>query len=362
MTSPFNDRLKGIDFLRGLAVLLMVQQHLIVWLWKIPSTALSDILEMKFHMLFLNAMGGIAAPLFVTLAGFGFVFFEGKTDYNDKKILIRGVVLLLSGYMMNMLIPSWFSGGSWYVLHMIGAAFLLSPFLRRIPISGLIALVFIAVFAAPLLQNLLDTPFYLHNKRMGLYTLKGSVFRLAFVEGHFPVFPWLGFYLSGMIAARWYKNDKLKKIIFLALGFGSLSGVLALLNLSHVITHGPLLRFVKVLARFYPALPPMVFLLICGALLITAASLYFCDVKNKLSFNNPMIYLGHISLSILIFHGVVFREIFIRIGLNRSFNEWITLIIIYLFVIALMILSRFWAKISYKGSIEWLMRWLSSKV
>jgi len=362
MTIPQDGRLKGIDFLRGLAVLLMVQQHLIAWLWKIPWSSTSDILDMKAHMLILNAMGGIAAPLFVTLAGFGFIFLVNKVVYNDKKILIRGVVLLASGYLMNILIPSWFSGGSWYVLHMIGAAFLLSPLLRRLPLNVLIGLVFLIVFTAPLLQNILQTPFYLHNARMGQYSLKGFIFRLAFVEGHFPVFPWLGFYISGMIAALWYKENKLKKIVYFALTLGVLSGILAALNLGQVITSGFLLRFVKVLTRFYPPLPPMIFLLMGGALVITAISLFFCDMKDKISQSNAMIKLGRISLTVLLFHAIIFRELFIKINLHRSFNEWVTLIIIYIFIIVLILISHFWSKISYKGSIEWFMRWLSSKV
>ena len=66
--SPARERLLSIDALRGLAVFLMMEQHMGVWLWnggggrslaKVPA------------LVAFNALGGAAAPLFVTLAGVG---------------------------------------------------------------------------------------------------------------------------------------------------------------------------------------------------------------------------------------------------------------------------------------------------
>ena len=59
----------GMDALRGLAVLLMIEQHVGIWLWKgaLPGESSWDY---PFLLAF-NALGGGAAPLFIALAGMG---------------------------------------------------------------------------------------------------------------------------------------------------------------------------------------------------------------------------------------------------------------------------------------------------
>ena len=59
-------RWTGIDALRGLAVLLMITQHVAYWIcfprgagWVVQAT---------------GALGGLAAPIFVTLSGVGVAF------------------------------------------------------------------------------------------------------------------------------------------------------------------------------------------------------------------------------------------------------------------------------------------------
>ena len=66
-TDPPKNRLYGLDAMRGLAVLLMIEQHLGVWLWKGPARGMR---HMDYPILAgFNALGGGAPPRWVTRAG-----------------------------------------------------------------------------------------------------------------------------------------------------------------------------------------------------------------------------------------------------------------------------------------------------
>ena len=68
-------RILALDALRGLAVLLMVHQHLGVWLWEHSGRNYTlNISEYSWYVN-LNLLGALAAPVFIMLAGAGTVFF-----------------------------------------------------------------------------------------------------------------------------------------------------------------------------------------------------------------------------------------------------------------------------------------------
>src|SRR5690349_4071162 len=90
-------RLLGLDALRGIAVFLMIEQHLGVWLWHGPARG--ETLEHDYlGLMIFNALGGGAAPAFVTLAGIGsslLVTARLLRDQNpDKTLAMRGIAVL----------------------------------------------------------------------------------------------------------------------------------------------------------------------------------------------------------------------------------------------------------------------------
>src|SRR5690606_3115656 len=108
----------GLDSLLGLAVLLMVGQHVGLWLWRGPRGTV-DLDDFPLLIGF-NALGGGAAPLFVTLAGVGAALMAIRGGPGlDAQYVRRGLVLWSFGVVLNFLSPSWFSWGSWFVLHMM---------------------------------------------------------------------------------------------------------------------------------------------------------------------------------------------------------------------------------------------------
>ncbi|MBI5064112.1 MAG: DUF1624 domain-containing protein, partial [Desulfatitalea sp.] len=152
-------RRPGIDALRGLAVLLMITQHVAYWL---------GVLRAKHVILVTGALGGLAAPIFVTLAGVGVAFSTHRHagPKCDRLLIVRGVLLVGFGYLMNLITPSWFSPLSWYVLHLIGTAMILAPLLRRASDPWVLALIGLCLIATVGVQNALDTPLRLFNEYM----------------------------------------------------------------------------------------------------------------------------------------------------------------------------------------------------
>ena len=116
-------RIDSFDLLRGVAVLLMMEQHLGVWLWRGPAPG-HRITDYPV-LLGINILGGGAAPAFLMLAGVGAALFLGRAERSSlraaRRVLgTRGVTILLFGYLLSLLTPSWFTLRSWYVLHLIG--------------------------------------------------------------------------------------------------------------------------------------------------------------------------------------------------------------------------------------------------
>jgi len=348
-------RLPAIDALRGIAVILMIEQHLGYWLWKEKAISASYILKYPV-IIVLNALGGMAAPLFIVIAGMGSVFFLEKTGNPFRAPVLGGLIIMAYGYILNFLVPSWFSPGSWYVLHMIGLALALSPALDRLSTGTLLFLIPVPVLAASAFQILLNTPMYMGNQRMGDTGLPGWIFRPALVEGHFPVLPWTAFFLSGMASARWIRAGSAGNILKLSVILIA-AGLLAAAPgyMAPGIMKTPWARAFLPEPRFYPAKPPItLFLMGCALLCVYAAIRTRKGAINEEK--NFLVNIGRISLTLLVTHVVIFRELFLRIGWNNLFGQRVTILFIAAVIVVLGLDSIRWKKYSFRYGLEWAMR------
>ena len=345
-------RLESIDALRGLAVLLMIEQHLGVWLWK----EYHKLFDHTFMLCF-NGLGGFSAPVFITIAGLGCSLLHYRHENTDRTLILRGLVIIFFGYLLNILTPSWFSSGSWYVLQMIGLALILSPFFRRLPSPVLIFLFFAVLVATVCIQNSLDTPAKISSSRMGNVNLPGGVFRLALAEGHFPVFPWLSPFIAGILTGRWLINKKLRNILFMGSACLCAGMFLSAFNLLgfEFATEGPMLRACKILPRFYPALPPII-LILTALVLFSVAAIRLLESKRAFGPFNPLVCLGRSSLTFLIIHVVIFRELSHCLHFWRIFSLGETLSIILVTLTLFAALAVMWQKFNYRFGAEWLLR------
>lgn len=354
MTGP--RRLLGLDALRGLAVLLMIEQHLGVWLWRGPAPGLT---RADYPLLLgFNALGGGAAPLFVTLAGVGSALFcAAERPHPDRTLMQRGLVLMSFGLALNLSAPGWFSWGSWFVLHMMGFAILLTPAWRRLPSRVLLAAVPMILAATLVVQSLLDTPYRLTNSRMRDLSLAGGWLRLALAEGQFPILPWLAFYLGGFVAGRWLAEGSLRPVALLGsvavAGGALLAGMYAL--------HVPparselLVRAFRVHVGFYPASAALVLLLL-GAVLLAVALALWLERRRSMSPTDALVTLGRASLTLLMLHVPLFREASRPLGLWRNLSAGAALATIAAFVLVCVLATRAWQARQYRFGAEWLLR------
>ena len=357
-------RIYGLDALRGIAVFLMIEQHVGIWLWRGPNRAAGETIFDYPLLVGFNALGGGAAPLFVSLAGVGSALFvAANRPRTDSTLVRRGLVLMGFGLALNLLTPSWFSWGSWFVLHMMGFAMALAPAWRRMSNGALLTLCAFVLLAAVGVQEWLDTPTTLKNPRMRDVSLPGGPFRLALAESQFPILPWLTFYLAGFVSGRWLADKRPGQVAKLGASFFAFGATGAALFNAGVL-QGPLLtRAFKLQLGFFPASTAIVCLLLGGALLLIAA-VFWIEKKYRISENNPLVTLGRISLTLLMLHVWLFREVSRGVfvsperptGLWRGLSPGPDLAIIFGFVILATIASRYWQRVGYRFGAEWLLR------
>ena len=342
-------RLRHIDVLRGLAVCLMIEQHLGVWT--------ADHIY-RYPLLYaLNGLGGMAAPLFVTLAGFGAALTAVRHDSPVRVFLLRGIMIMGFGYLLNLLVPSWFSPGSFYVLHLIGAALILTPALKRLNAAGLVTAAMGVLILTVMIQYLLHTPIVITNHRMGDVHMQGGVFRLILAEGHFPLFPWLAFFMAGMAAGIWHNSGKKRRILQLGFVGWGCSALIPLMP--HVIPAlketGSIYRFFRFLPRFYPALPPITLFLMASALILLYLTISYGHLFQKKGFD-ILESLGRTSLTLLTVHVVCFRELFIRLHWFQTFSQLESAAIVFGALAGFAGVSLLWRTMRYRFSLEWVLR------
>lgn len=347
-------RLLALDALRGIAVFLMIEQHVGIWLWHGPAPG-QGTLDYPLLVGF-NALGGMAAPLFVSLAGVGSALMSAKNAPRTDVLLVRrGLVLMLFGLALNFLTPSWFSWGSWFVLHMMGFAMALAPLWRRLPTPALLVGCGVVLATTVAVQLWLPTPVPITNPRMRDVTMPGGPLRLALAEGQFPILPWLTFYLAGFCAGRWISRGTVGRIAVLGLCFAALGGLGHLLTSSGAVTHPWIVRGFELHLGFYPASVAIVGLLLGGALLLISF-VAWVEQRRSIGADNFLVTLGRTSLTLLMVHVVVFREWSRPIGWWRGLDSNTTLLVIFAFLVLSVVLSRLWQRVGYRFGAEWMLR------
>jgi uncharacterized membrane protein len=335
----------------------MVQQHLGAWMWNQPWRDIRALLAEHPFMIGLNGLGGLAAPLFVVLAGMGASFLVVSKENPDRILVGRGLALMALGYALNLAVPGWFTAGSWYILHLIGFSYVAAPLLRRLPARWLFAVMAAGILSAVALQTILDTPYFIRNARMGDLSLAGGHLRLAFVEGHFPVFPWLSVFVAGMAAGRALLAGRPRNVVVLAVGLAGTGGLLALAGnaIPSLTQVGPVKRFFVMRTGFYPALPPVTLLLSAVALLCTAAAWKVGQLA-RIYAGNPLVCLGRASLTVFVSHIIIFRELAQRLGLSKACSKPGTMVLIAGVAGAAAALAMLWRGAGYRFGAEWLVR------
>lgn len=271
------ERIRYIDSLRGLAVVFMVQQHILFWTWEKHWLSFSLTFPEHPVMLSIYFAGGFSAPLFLMLAGAGAVFLYREKSPSASEYFKRGMFIFLCGCLLNILAPQWFRPWSWYILHTIGLGIMLFPVLNRLSAVKLILLSAGILAVTVLVQTRLKTPLMLGNNYMNNIHMKGGILRLAFAEGHFPVFPWTAFFIMGIVSGRWLAEGKRKNVLLACLSVTAAGSILAYCYHYGFFfaTGGTMFRMFVWSPIIFPPLAPLI-LVLAGSVPL---SFYFLRVK-----------------------------------------------------------------------------------
>ena len=182
-------RFREIDSLRGLAVLLMVMVHAAAT-WNPHDSAQST-----WIAYLVAGLGGLAAPLFVTIFGWGLVRSKSTTNGN----IIKATILLLLQFLVNLFSPHLFDPLTPGILSLFALLILIKPLIVNMANNNISFLVFsISIFLiyglSSFIYNIQGTNDW--DFRVSTNNLTILVSHL-FLTGTYPLFPWITFAVVG---------------------------------------------------------------------------------------------------------------------------------------------------------------------
>jgi len=296
-------RQNHIDALRGLAVSLMVMVHAAATWNPFSSTQATPLAY------FVSGLGGLAAPLFVTLLGWGLM----KSKLTPRQRWTRSLFLLACQFLVNISAPHLFEPFTPGVLSLLGLLIISEP-LWSWPLrtskhatrsfAAMSLACFTMIFIFPEIQG---------DGQWSSRTQSNSINMVAqhlIFTGTYPLFPWFLFAVLGGLICR-LKDEEHKTFFTGMLTFGliftSLTFAWALrFNQTWALPSG------NALLTFFPANPPFLIAATTGTILLWILSRRFLNKSTLLA------GAGRCSLSVYVVH---FIPLSLLHDLNDTF-EW----------------------------------------
>ena len=179
-------RYNWINVLKSLAIVLMVFSNSAAYFFSSEVNV------------FFRIISSLAAPLFIFIAGANLIF---SNEAHFKKFLIRGAYLFVTAACIDVLIWRIVPFATFDVLYLISFGIIICGILR---FGKSFDLAFGIIFI--LTSFLLQSNYRFELEEFGLFEkdLFSSIsirsnFKRAFIDGWFPILPWIGF----MFLGRW---------------------------------------------------------------------------------------------------------------------------------------------------------------
>ena len=286
-------RNQTIDVVRGLAIFIMVPANISASVYAEP------------HAVWFRLFSSLAAPLFVAIAGFMIALSSGTQKHPWQYYAVRGGLLLAVGGLIDALIWQVVPFVSYDVLYLIGLACPLTYLYTTLKPQWQTFVLGLVVMTTPLLQQVFGyTEYpsvkYLWGNQAGTYDQVSAhptgVVQHLFLDGWFPLFPWLGISFGGAwIAQHVYQNNT--GYCSARVGPAALS-LLVLGSMLWALFPGP--RYVRAgySEMFYP--PTLGFVI--TALGFVLAALWLFHGWADAWVLAPLRWLGEMALFMYIFH------------------------------------------------------------
>jgi uncharacterized membrane protein len=328
---PGPDRIRFLDGLRGLALVLMVLNHTARWWIDRPMGWL------RYQTIYVTVT--LAAPIFLFLVGFCMpLALRGAGRRAIARWARRALVLLAAGYLLNVVVfpeDPWFASG---VLHTIALGILISipaMALARSP-AGPAALFLLAVvlyvgfaWSFPTLTAVVEA-----------HPIVAEVF-----FSDFPPWPWLAVVLCGLALGQvWLDTPAERRGRYVAVLGAAGAGALALFTaLELTVGPAPHISFKRDFILNHHWTPRGLTLLwIAGAVLVLFAACYWLMEQRRYR-ADWLVTLGQTALMLYVLHQVVAYTVVNRL-FGVSFTSWTYFwVATAAFVVALVYVGRGWA-------------------
>ncbi|HIF04903.1 MAG TPA: DUF1624 domain-containing protein [Candidatus Poseidoniales archaeon] len=244
----------AIDVLRGLALLFMIEVHAAAT-W--PPIGIA-----RDHpaALLSAAIGGLAAPLFVTLAGWGAHCavqrrLDGPTADLIRWAGVRFAILFAAQILVNLIASHVFEWNTPGILSLLALCSVAVLATARLDVKMRIALLAIIVLLVGWLQpSVTNWSSLIHSEGISEWLQR------LFIDGTYPFLPWFAFHLLGSIIADVGTRERRIAIVV---------GAASCLALIAIRTDEPLIgTFGPGVLTFFPANPPFMVAAMTGVLLL----------------------------------------------------------------------------------------------
>jgi len=360
-----SNRIDGYDVARAIAVfgMVLVNYH---------SILLHNRNLPEWFAALANLLYGRAASLFVMLAGVGLVLMSRRALQSSdpaalepvrRRLFRRSVVLFIMGFFF----MQWWKAD---ILHFYGIYLTIGALLLDAPSRRLWGLILVFFTTAALLFCFMDG-----DPSVGGWLMAPNRFTKTlddlFLNGYYPVFPWLIFLLIGMWVGRCVltADAKVKRQVFLtALGILVTIELLArhlpplVFAESGFVGGGPLGLFL--MEDVFPITPLFSISAAASAVLVIITALTISRYRFFARFIGALRNTGKLSLTIYIMH------IFIGLGLQKFYaikpgsalNPVVIIYFTFGFCLCSVFMANIWFKHFTRGPLEWLLRRLSGSL
>jgi uncharacterized membrane protein len=283
----------SVDIVRGLAIFIMVPANMAASVYAEP------------HAFWFRVASSFAAPTFITVAGMMIVLGAGARDHGWSYYLTRGALLVGVGALIDALMFQLVPFQSFDVLYLIGIAYPLTYFFVRLPRIWQWVTIALIFLAAPLLQwkfGYSDHPgeYFLWGPDAGTREVvprhPTGVLQHLFIDGWFPIFPWLGMSFAGAMIAQIFfaptRQTPYREMVFAG-------AVLLIVGIVAWAAYpGAAYERNGYTEMFYPATPGFL-LTSCGLLLVLLWTFHWAPEWPIFA---PLRWLGECSLLMYVLH------------------------------------------------------------
>jgi uncharacterized membrane protein len=188
-------RLKNVDFMRTTAIFIMVIANAAPYIMETPNPN------------WLRLICSLAAPLFIFLSGFSF-FLSFNKNRNYKQKLMQAFYLMCTAVGIDWLIWGTLPFQAFDVLYLISIGIFVNILIFKFPVYLKLLIAFASIGCALLLQNQYRYRFIIEDStdstRFSLDFLQSITLQVQrlFIDGWFPIFPWISFAIIGFFAAE----------------------------------------------------------------------------------------------------------------------------------------------------------------